>query len=226
MKTQQRVKDYINKSVRKLKHRKGYGVHSPFAFSVITEVIEQKLPYYAYQQIQRSCPKNGPLPLKAAFLLLRLANRFQCRTILEVGCDGGLSILPIALADSRNKIYTVATADAQEMAKTHLGGNKSVLDRTTFISNIDDLPADIVVDMLVVNDMPNRDHEAFCSWILNHLNETGVVFVRGIQPQRKNEIFWDCLCDYDDIQVTMDMYDFGLAIRRPKFFKQHYIVSF
>lgn len=226
MKTQQRVKDYIKKSVRKIKNRKGYGVHSPFAFGIITEVIEEKLPYYAYQSMQRVYPSNAPIPFKVACLLLRLANRFKCRTMLEIGCDGGYTILPMALTDSRNIVYAVSTPEVAAQTQSHLSAFKNVLDRTRFISNIEDLPSDVTIDMLVVNGMPNRDHEAFCTWVLTHVSEDGIIFVKGIKPGRMNESFWDCLCDYDDIQISMDMYDYGLAIRRPKFFKQHYVVSF
>jgi len=226
MKAQQKVKDIFKKSVRKIQHRKGYGVHSPFAFDIITQVIEEKLPYYAYQQMQRVYPSNAPLPFKAACLLHRLANRFKCRTILELGCDGGFSILPVALADSRNEIYTVASAEVVPHVRQRLSNFKSVEERVRYVSNIDQLPNDVTIDMLILNGIPNRDQEALCSWVLNHVSERGIIFVRGIQPGRPMEAFWDALCEYDDIQVTMDMYDFGLAIRRPNFFKQHYIVSF
>lgn len=226
MKTQQKVKDYISKGVRKIKHRKGYGVHSPFAYGIITEVIEEKVPYYAYPVMQRVFPNNAPLPFKTACLLHRLANRFKCRTIVEIGCDGGFSLLPVGLVDSRTRMYTVATAQQEAACRQHLSWFKPVLDRTTFISNIAELPQDLKVDMLIVNGAPLRDNEALCTWVLNNVSETGIVFVKGIQAGCELESFWDSLCDYDDIQVTMDLYDYGLAIRRPNFFKQFYIVSF
>ena len=37
---------------------------------------------------------------------------------------------------------------------------------------------------------------------------------------------WDEICECDHIEVTMDLYDYGLAIRQPRFFKQHYQVAF
>ena len=69
MSTKKKLKDYISKGVRKLKHRKGYGVHSPFAYAVITEVIEEKCPYYAYQKMMKLYPKDGPVKFKVATLL-------------------------------------------------------------------------------------------------------------------------------------------------------------
>ena len=37
---------------RFLRYRKGFGVHSPFAFSFITKVIDERCPYYCYDEIE------------------------------------------------------------------------------------------------------------------------------------------------------------------------------
>ena len=36
----------------RFRYRCGYGVHSPFAFSLITDVIYEKMPYYAYDLLK------------------------------------------------------------------------------------------------------------------------------------------------------------------------------
>ena len=35
----------------RFRHRRGYGVHSPFAFNFITDVVYQRLPYYKYCEL-------------------------------------------------------------------------------------------------------------------------------------------------------------------------------
>ena len=42
----------------RFRHRCGYGVHSPFAFSLITDVIYEKMPYYAYSSLKEEQKKS------------------------------------------------------------------------------------------------------------------------------------------------------------------------
>lgn len=228
MSTKKKLKDLVSKSVRKLKHRKGYGVHSPFAYSVITEVIEEKMPFYAYQRMLRVYPKGGSaIPFKVATLLFRLANRFRARRILEIGCDAGYSILPLLLVDGRNRVTTVASSHQKRLTTHHLSLFQDAVNRISFVDSIEALPDDYVADMIVVNGVPAGMTPAdFASWMHQHTSERGLFFVRGIQPGHQMETYWDEVCECDQIEVTMDLYDYGLAIRRPHFFKQHYVVSF
>lgn len=228
MNTKKKLKDFVSKGVRKLKHRKGYGIHSPFAYSVITEVIEEKLPYYAYQRMLRVYPKGGAaIPFKVATLLFRLSNRFRARHILEIGCDTGYSILPLLLVDSRNEVTSVASTHQRQQTNHHLSFFSDAVKRVSFIDSVEALPEDYVADMVVVNGVPAGMTPAdFVLWIQQHVSERGFFFVRGIQPGHQMESYWDEVCECDQIEVTMDLYDYGLAIRRPHFFKQHYVVSF
>ncbi|MBQ0056823.1 MAG: hypothetical protein KBT20_04115 [Bacteroidales bacterium] len=222
-----KIRDYIRKGVRRLKHRKGFGVHSPFAFAIITEVIEEKLPYYAYQSMQRLYHKQAPLPMKVAALLFRLANRFHARRIIEIGCDGGYSLLPALMADSRNEVISLATAEQMRHTEHSLVMYRGHYQRVSFIESIAQLPDDYLADMIIVNGRPSSmTDEEFVSWIQMRIHDSSIIFVRGIQPGHMLESFWDTVCDNDAIEVTMDLYDYGLAIHRQHFFKQHYIVSF
>lgn len=234
-----KLNDYIKKSVRKLKHRKGYGVHSPFAYAIITEVIEEKLPYYAYRRMQRSYDKQSPVSFKVACLLLRLANRFKCRKVAEICCDGGYSILPLLLTDSRLKVYTQGSSITQTRIETLISWLPQRQANVSVLPTFDEVAAQGSYDLILVNDnpfLPNIDRPTteqqmsaanqLLEWILAHSQEDTLVFVKGIQPKHREELFWDLLCDRDDISITMDLYDYGLAILKPRFFKQHYVVAF
>lgn len=67
----------------RFRHRKGYGVHSPFAFRFITDVIYEHQPYYAYKELDAQLPFSKRFrQRKGLHLLLRLANHLQPQTIV------------------------------------------------------------------------------------------------------------------------------------------------
>ena len=67
----------------RFRHRKGYGVHSPFAFRFITDVIYECQAYYAYKELDKALPFSKRFrQRKGLHLLLRLANHLQPETIL------------------------------------------------------------------------------------------------------------------------------------------------
>jgi hypothetical protein len=75
--------------------RKGYGVHSPFVYDLITNVIEEKLPYYCYASLQENYlaqkKNNDNLLLQQEYkLLFRLANRFKPQKSLAISNDNEL----------------------------------------------------------------------------------------------------------------------------------------
>lgn len=240
-----KIKEYIDKTMRRVKHRKGFGVHSPFAYGIITEVIEEKLPYYAYKRMHRLYGKNSPMAEKQAQLLLRLANRFAARNILEICGDGGYSLLPLILTDSRNQIFSVSTDLRISMAVENLKWlPEKKLQQVTFVKKPDFYNAATGIestteaqqcserkyDMVIINGNPFKNEAdpiaKFTEWIVSHVNTDAVIVVRGIQPSKNLELFWDNLCDRDDLTVTMDLFDLGLGVFKQNFFKQHYIVSF
>lgn len=240
-----KIKEYIDRTMRRVKHRKGFGVHSPFAYGIITEVIEEKLPYYAYQRMHRLYGKSSPMAEKQAQLLLRLANRFAARNIVELCGDGGYSLLPLILTDSRNQIFSVSTELRIGMSVENLKWlPEKKLQQVTFVKKPDFLsaannaeaPAEALqcheqkFDMVIVNGNPFK-HEPDCinrliEWIASHVNPDALIVVRGIQPSKNLETFWDTICDREDLTVTMDLFDLGLGVFKQNFFKQHYIVSF
>ena len=113
---------------RSIRYRKGFGVHSPFVFNLITKVIEEKCSYYSFYDIEllrkellfregeitypdrqnkgkrktRSISeivKRESIRPKHGALLFRLTNYFKSKNILQIGTTMGLSTLYIFKID-------------------------------------------------------------------------------------------------------------------------------
>lgn len=70
-------------------HSFGFGIQSPWAYSVVTDVICERLPYYDYERIDRECKSRQER--RRQKLYLRIRNRFpQCRfySIADLGQSG------------------------------------------------------------------------------------------------------------------------------------------
>ena len=85
---------------RSIRYRKGFGVHSPFVFNLITKVIEEKCSYYSFYDIGKrktrsisEIVKRESIRPKHGALLFRLANYFKSKNILQIGTTMGLSTL-------------------------------------------------------------------------------------------------------------------------------------
>ena len=62
--------------------------------------------------------------------------------------------------------------------------------------------------------------------ILEKANKKTVILIEGIKNDEKMKSYWGCIKSNADVKVTMDLYDFGLAIFDDKLYKHHYIVSY
>lgn len=80
---------------------KGFGVHSPFAFRFITDVLrERSCGYYAYAPIERKASelRRGSADFERARLICRLAAFFDPREVTMVGHVGPLEEFTLSLS--------------------------------------------------------------------------------------------------------------------------------
>lgn len=98
----------------RFRKRKGYGVHSPFAFSFITTVVNERTPFYAYRELGHLHPWWVRLarlyPVQCRRLLFRLANYEEPQTVRIVG-ERPTELAYIHRAVPRARIINKGVAD-------------------------------------------------------------------------------------------------------------------
>lgn len=98
-------------------HRsRGFGIHSPSAYRFVTEVLRERCPYYAYDDLRtlrkalqadgERCPGNREVQL-----LFRLVNHFAPQHILLVGADSALTVVAMLMPSSQNDVYACGEND-------------------------------------------------------------------------------------------------------------------
>lgn len=126
------------------KHRRGFGVHSPFVFYLVTKVIEEKYPYYKYELIEKvrkllfetkkqiqvkdgrgelvvrnisgMAKKSSKMPSYDQ-ILFRLVNHSKSKFLLELKASFGLSSMYMAAPDSKSQLWTIEEGDMAKYAK-------------------------------------------------------------------------------------------------------------
>lgn len=229
---------------RSIRYRKGFGVHSPFVFNLITKVIEEKCSYYSFYDIEllrkqllqtRSIGeivKREAIRPKHGALLFRLTNYFKSKNILQIGTTMGLSTL--YLTSYATGLKCIALENVPEFA---------AIARQAFAKegrNPIDLRIGNYKDLLpqALNDINSLDFVFFNTlyeqhnnlWLFNECmkyahNDTVFVF-EGIKASRKMRELWEEICACPEVTVTLDLYSLGIVLFNKKLHKRDYIVYF
>lgn len=100
---------------------RGFGVHSPFAYTFITRVLREKLPYYAYDvqknRYKAALADAGRHPFltpKRIRLLFRTVNYFSPESVLQIGSDNGLVTSALLDVNSEMRITRCMCSDVYE----------------------------------------------------------------------------------------------------------------
>ncbi len=228
------VKQFCLRKIRKIRHRKGYGVHSPFAYGLITKVIEEKSDYYAYQQIEdlhRTLHDRPNFNKRKCRLLFRIANRFKPRCIIECGSEGGYSTLYLQKGCPTARLFCIepdpirrATAEQLLM---HLPGNVTYIDQTipeglSFLHREKIEPHLIYLHSLSDASQYQKAFEQIGPFLC----EKSIIIVDGIRQEKEIFRTWENFSKNGKIRVTFDLYNLVIATCNPKLNKQNYIVAF
>lgn len=102
-----RITDKIHRSAR----RRGFGVHSPFAFSFLADVIRQENSYYAYERINAFA--TGRHRAEFLRLVFRVAVTLKCKRFTAHGTDVMETLKLAGAEESQNPDILVVDCDTK-----------------------------------------------------------------------------------------------------------------
>ena len=235
---------------RRLFCRKGYGVHSPFVFDLITNVIEDKSAYYAYHDIslirkqltqnntfihckgkritvKKAVQRDG-ISQKEGEFLFRLTNHYKPRSILAIGSSLGLTPLYLGKYDSTAHCITLESEpDFAEMA-THLLSketNPSLQIRTgAYHESVSDAISQLKQIDCIFADKNVRisDLDVFFNHCLSFIHDHTFCVLAGIRSSSEKYRYWKQLSQHPQITVAVDLFQMGLLFFQPKLHRRVY----
>lgn len=194
----------------RFRHRRGYGVHSPFAFQFITCVVYERAPYYCYDELLQREKALAPQhdrqwsseSLKVKRLLFRLVNYSQPATLIDAGCMAASSLY--LKAGKHNLVYWAVPA----------------------LSDLF-LEPDTPVDFLYLHDYrhPEFVDEVF-RLCVGRTGKRSVFVVEGIGYTSRMRALWKRMQQHERVGITFDLYDLGILFFDRTMNRQSYRVNF
>lgn len=195
---------------RRFRHRCGYGVHSPADFFLITSVIYEKCPYYAYAELQKK-RFSAFLPhyrQKVNRLLFRLVNYLKPQSLIEVGVGNGASISYMRAVSKNIQSYTLKGRDEAKTLEK-LEHNIKALGR---------------IDFLHIAHTPH--YKAVFEKALLYVKSNSCIVIGKPYLNKEKKLWWKQLLKDERVILTFDLYDIGLVFFDKKRVKQNYKVNF
>jgi predicted O-methyltransferase YrrM len=234
------------KLYRKLRYRKGYGVHSPFVYSLITKVIEEKAAFYAFDEIEKLrqemvSPAHPLSDLTVretqsrnyGALLFRIVNFYKCRQILQIGSSTGIMSLYLAMASPKQccchaleeRSGLLDTAQAFSRAH-HL--EKLDFREGDYGSELKRLQVSgFQADLIFINGLYNfLETENILSLCLPFLHKKTILIIDNIVKNKNRRDLWKKIKSHPQVRSSIDLCALGIAFFDDNLPKKQYKAYF
>lgn len=191
----------IYATICRLRASWGFGVHTPNVYGLLTDVLREHRPYYAYTDIRRLSAGRPGHTLRVNKLLFRLVNYYRPDSVFEVGTGDGHSLQCMSMA-------------RQSMALAALEGRKGEVSTPTLASKLGEGRR---VGFLHIAQTPAY-REAYEA-ALPLTDARSLFIVEGIHATREKRAWWKQVEQDVRTGVTIDLYDVGLVffdLKRPR----------
>jgi len=171
-------------------------------------------------------------PAKYAQLLFRLVNHFQPATILELGTSLGISSAYVAIANSKNTVYTIE--GCPEIA----GFAKQVFSKLKLknieqkIGNFDEVLPDVLKNIkqldFVFFDGNHRKQPtlSYFKQCLDKAVETSVFIFDDIYWSSEMKAAWEEIKNHERVTVSLDLFYMGIVFFRKEQVKEHFVIRY
>jgi len=240
--------------LKRARHRRGHGIHSPFLFRLITCVVEDKRKQPEYELVKKLRKKalkilykNSDPSLTSLYhqFNLSLSKTKKLFKKVELPLKYGTVIFRLIREFNPSCIVNYGPAFGVNLALMALAKKDSSvyqvinnvsyepactkLLKETGIPNIyyseDHIPT--VPEFVIVNypDNPVRSWSSIEEFLGSN-GEDDILIVRGIHESGDMEAIWKKAIDYDRVRVSLDLFEIGILLFRKGLQKENFIHRF
>jgi len=235
-----RIFKYINHLFH-VRHRYGHGIHSPYLFEFINQVLfnsmETKVPAGILEEHRKlrsesSFARCSSVPKKYACLLYRITRWFRPEMIVELGTGMGISTMYLASASPETPLHTIERdADRARMAAQLIGrccpGAVSI-HRGEMEEELETILTLVPGRFLVFLD-GNHHYDPtvrIVRKLLDRAGEEAVIVMDDIYWSRGMQRAWKEINSWPEVRVGVDLFHMGILLLRRDLHKRKIIIKF
>lgn len=221
-------------------HRSGgFGIHSPFAFNFVQNVLGERCPYYAYARIAKwratakaasgGCwPYSSLISLNEARMLFRITNFFNPSQLLVIGARSGVSAASVKAVSSQSVLHLYSPQYAQSKVQQQLlqSFGDQVRHYTDIFECVKAYSSQISGDaesFVLVNEIGDEmELDVLKSAILAILQKQGVIVMRNLHKHELAARLWAECKDHAQYGQTYTNGKTGILIANPKLQLEHF----
>lgn len=212
--------DWINRQ----RHNRGYGVQSPSAFFFVTQVLKERLPYYAYDALDTIAGHCRELGRKRCRMLFRIANELAPASAIAISSATAACAISSARQAAPVQFITGRKAIIQPEASRHLAerGCNHVCGDTLHLLK-EHLERGSMPGLLYIGACENQ--QELLETAMEHASNESIIIVEGIHRSRQHSKWWQRVIGDPRTIVTYDMYCMGILFFNSERQKQNYTLK-
>ncbi len=221
---------------------RGYGIHSPFAYNFVLNVINEQHPYYAYDDIENLYDNitemvkqeqlsSGVMSQKNAKLVFRVVNHFNPAVILQIGSSYGMSTICALMPNSKSEIYLYEPDfDNRTVLQKALEPYRNrIVFKESIVQAVADYDAAVIDNnqqhFVIVNDIPaDTDYNQLQVAIYSIIDKQGVVLFRNIAKSELMLQLWNDSKEYAQSGMSFSNERIAVFVANPKLPRQDFLL--
>jgi hypothetical protein len=214
------------------KQSKGHGIHSPFAFDIITNVLNSPYSYYAFTDIPDSFPySKGETKKIKKFnhLSFRLVNHFKATNILEINPGNGFNTSYIKSPSSKINYKSISGKGSLVNAAEESTSGVGVVEVTSGETNkAEGSESDVSTtkkkyDAVFININGDKSCIPSIKWLLDISHENTFWVINPINKKHSKQ-FCQLIVNHESVTVSFDTNNTLVVFLRKSYHKHHYFV--
>ena len=220
----------------------GYGIHSPFAFKFVLNVLRERLPYYNYEEIEavrkqilagmrRYAGHSRVMSKKNGKMLFRVVNYFNPGNLLQIGTNYGMSSVCMMQVSSRSHLWLCEphfdtfsiTAKVLDPYMQRISLGNSAQELIAAYRNVlqpEEMP------FMLINSIEDADYDSVLGYTIDILQNRGVIVLRNLTRHDHVKQLFDEICQRYTYGMIFTNEKIAFIVSNPKLPRQLYALWF